>query len=133
MKGIGAAYLAWMGFQAFRSKASGASSSENTRKSEARGGMSDVWRGFIVAVMNPKVVIFFLAYLPQFVRPEYGAPTKQLLVLGLTFCISATTVNSGVAFMSGKVAQWLREKHQKTMNRICGGVMLGLAGRLLWR
>jgi threonine/homoserine/homoserine lactone efflux protein len=88
-------------------------------------------QGLVTNVLNPKVAIFFISLLPQFVTAN-GAPAwSQFLVLGLWFCISGTTVSALVAFSGGKLAE--RLKRNPLIGRIMGwisaSVMLGLAVR----
>ncbi|WP_216215143.1 LysE family translocator [Amycolatopsis aidingensis] len=89
-------------------------------------------RAIITNVLNPKIVVFYLAFLPQFVRPEQGNSTMQLLVLGVTFVIMGLLVDSVVALASGRVGDWLRkdDRTEKWLNRLAGVVFLGLAAKV---
>lgn len=79
-KWIGAVYLIWIGIQSLRSKG------KNNFKIEgdvsAQNLYKSVWRGFLVSLLNPKVAIFFLAFLPQFVEPHAGSVSAQLFLHG---------------------------------------------------
>jgi len=89
-------------------------------------------QGMLTDLLNPKVIVFFVAFLPQFVVSGGGPPWLQTLVLGVSFVISGTTVNCLVALGGGKLAA--RLKRNPLIGRILGwisaSVMLGLAVRL---
>ncbi|MDO8827668.1 LysE family translocator [Methylophaga sp.] len=67
-------------------------------------------RGIIMNISNPKVSIFFLAFLPQFADPEYGAITPQIILLRATFGVISFIIFSSVAVIAGQLGQWLRQK-----------------------
>lgn len=82
--------------------------------------------------MPPKVVIFFLAFLPQFADPARGLLTQQLLTLGALFMLATLCVFGAIAWAAGFIGQWLkRSPHaQVVMNRIAAAVFVLLAVRL---
>jgi threonine/homoserine/homoserine lactone efflux protein len=92
------------------------------------------WQGVLTDVLNPKVAIFFIAFLPQFVVRGAGPAWLQILLLGIAFVISGTTVNCAVALGGGKLASRLRQNTAigKILGWISASVMLGLALRLVW-
>jgi threonine/homoserine/homoserine lactone efflux protein len=85
-----------------------------------------------MSITNPKVSIFFLAFLPQFADPSRGRLTLQLLMLGGLFILSTILVFGGIAILAGTLGHWLNraERIQKIMNTIAGTVFLGLAVKL---
>ncbi len=89
-------------------------------------------RGIIMNITNPKVSIFFLAFLPQFADPARGSLTLQMLLLGVVFIVSTVLVFGGVALAAGSLGEWLGKsgRAQKIMNRVAGVVFIGLAIRL---
>ncbi len=123
----GACYLIWLGVQAWRRAGEGAT---------ARAG-SDAWqivsRGFITCVLNPKVGLFFLAFLPQFVEPRRGPVGAQILMLGAMFLISGTLVNAAYAAAGGWISTTLRRrpKWRQRMDRLAGSILFLLGLRLL--
>jgi threonine/homoserine/homoserine lactone efflux protein len=128
LKLIGAAYLVYLAWGAFRS---GASRIQAKPKEDLEG-----WRlyrrGIFMNVTNPKVTIFFLAFLPQFTDPNRGPLPGQLITLGLVFILATLIVFGGVALTAGSLGEWLKRspESQRVINFIAGLVFIGLAIRL---
>lgn len=129
LKAAGAAWLAWLGWQALR--APGVVLSPDTAQ-PARPWRRDVLRGFLANALNPKVALFFLAFLPQFVRPEAGRPALQMGVLGTLFVVQTILVFGAIALAAGSLGQWLARRPGLApwLERLAGVVFLGLALRL---
>lgn len=128
LKLAGAAYLLYLAWQAFRAPASAVKAGPGGRLP-----FKNLYqRGIIMNVTNPKVSIFFLAFLPQFADPARGSLTLQLILLGGVFILATVVVFGGVAWMAGSLGQWLirNEKAQILMNRVAGTVFVGLALKL---
>jgi threonine/homoserine/homoserine lactone efflux protein len=89
-------------------------------------------QGVITNVLNPKVALFFLAFLPQFVDPSRGSPAVQIVVLGLVFNLTGTLVNVGVAMLTSRATRWLRGNGRQVaaLQRLTGVVFIGLGLRL---
>jgi threonine/homoserine/homoserine lactone efflux protein len=104
IKYAGAAYLLWLALSLLRTR-------EAPAQSGARPPESG-WRLFraamLVNILNPKVALFFLAFLPQFVDPAAAVPAVQILCLGLWFDFAGTLVNIAVALAAAGAAQRLR-------------------------
>ena len=83
-------------------------------------------------VTNPKVSIFFLAFLPQFADPNRGPISLQMVLLGGIFIIATILVFGSAALIGGTLGDWLNrsEYAQKIMNRVAGSVYIGLALKL---
>ena len=83
-------------------------------------------------VTNPKVSIFFLAFLPQFADPKRGL-TGQILLLGLLFCLAAILVFGLIALLGGTLRIWLAQSNRMLdiLNKAAGVVYIGIALRLL--
>lgn len=129
LKLIGAGYLLYLAWQAFRAAAS--EQTQGGRDSISLGRLYG--RGVIMNISNPKVAIFFLAFLPQFADPERGAIGIQMLLLGAVFIIATVVVFGGIAWAAGFIGNWLsRSPHSRIiMNRLAGCIFIALALRLV--
>lgn len=83
-------------------------------------------------VLNPKIAVFFLAYLPQFADPAVGGTAPQLLALGLVFALMTWAIFSVIALFSGTLGTWLRTRPKLAggLGWLTGGVFVGLGVRL---
>jgi threonine/homoserine/homoserine lactone efflux protein len=128
LKLIGASYLVYLAVMAWRASASTMAS----EKAPPRSAQQYYLRGILMNLSNPKVAIFFLAFLPQFARPEAGSVTAQLLVLGGVFIAVALVVFGLIALLAGWLAGPLgrSSRAQILLNRLAALVFLGLATRL---
>jgi threonine/homoserine/homoserine lactone efflux protein len=129
LKLLGAAYLLYLAWQAFRASASQLNASEPGLRSH--GALYR--RGIIMNITNPKVSIFFLAFLPQFASPEHGQLAPQIFFLGAVFICVALVVFSSIAILAGQLGGWLGNspRAQIYLNRIAALVFTGLALKLL--
>ena len=128
LKAVGAAYLLYLAWHAFRAHPSEIRGATGARRSA--GALYA--RGVVMNVTNPKVAIFFLAFLPQFADPERGALAPQILVLGATFMVATFSVFGSIAWAAGFLGERLRRspRAQVVLNRAAGTVFVGLALRL---
>jgi threonine/homoserine/homoserine lactone efflux protein len=124
---LGAGYLLWLGISAWRS------SSIVTEATVPADAWAILRRGFLTNVLNPKVALFFLAFLPQFADPKRGAVAVQVAVLGALFVASGSLVNLLYAIAGGWLSQRLRQDPlwRRRLTRFSGSVLLLLALRLL--
>jgi len=129
LKLIGAAYLLYLAWQALKASARPLSRSSATA---VPGHMALYRRGIVMNLSNPKVAIFFLAFLPQFTDPSTGNMTLQLFLLGIVFILVALVVFSTIACLAGLIAELFKRsaKAQVILNRISALVFAGLAVRL---
>ena len=86
----------------------------------------------ITNMLNPKVALFFLAFLPQFVDRAAGPPVPQILLLGLLFNLQGTLVNVAVAWLTSRGTTWLRasERRVAVLQRMTGALFVALGARL---
>ncbi len=128
VKLLGAGYLVYLGMQALRTKAH--------LDSPTRITATDPWRAFskavITGILNPKVAIFFLAFLPQFVDPARGLVFWQFLTLGLILAILDIFYESVLASLAGGLSHQLTRSPRFALwrQRFMGGVLVGLGVRL---
>lgn len=128
IKYLGAAYLIYLGIKTLRSKAQLHLGKDVSKDSTSR----IFWQGVITNVLNPKVALFFLSFLPQFVNPERSSVGLQLTTLGVLFDISGTTVLLVIAIAVGHASGWLenRPTFWKLQKWFTGSVFIALGARL---
>ena len=120
---LGAAYLAWMGWQMFRQPAA---PTAGEQMNDTHWGKW-CWKGLCVSGLNPKVLLLFLALLPQFIRPNQDSSiTVQILALGLVHIISCAAVYFAVGFASQAVLS-ARPKAAWVVGKVSGVMMVGIA------
>ena len=130
----GAVYLVWIGIGVLRRagchRGAGA---DTTVTPTARTWSRLYWQGTATNILNPKVAVFYVAFLPQFVAPELGRAPVQLFLLGLTHWLMGVPYLVTVAVASGAVAGWLRRspRIRRGLDAVSGLVFIGLAFRLL--
>ncbi len=124
VKAAGAAYLIYLGIRTLLARGAVASTEVCTPRSSGRL-FAD---GALVSVLNPKIALFFLAFLPQFVDPGGGPVTQQILLLGLLYVALALVTDSAYALLAGSLRHRLRDRAlQGPLPRyISGSVYLGL-------
>jgi len=123
----GAAYLVWLGLRALLRPAAA-----HDAAPPPPAPLTTIFRqGVVTNVLNPKVALFFLAFLPQFVDPARGSAAAQIVALGLLFDTSGTIVNVLVALAASRAGGALRRgRAARVLHRVTGGVFLLLGARL---
>lgn len=124
IKWIGAGYLVWLAWKSWRAGNGGAG---------ARGihnPLRAIARGFLSNALNPKPVLFILAFLPQFTRPDYGPIWQQVVILGGIFAFTGTLVTMGYGLVAGWLGRSLSAR-LGIMNKIAAVMFGGLAARLV--
>jgi threonine/homoserine/homoserine lactone efflux protein len=128
LKFIGAAYLLYLAYLSFRS-----CSKSKLKADKDNLTLGKLYkRGILMNVTNPKVSIFFLAFLPQFTNVQAGNVTLQILLLGAIFMLCALIVFSAVAFSAGKLGDWFNRSPnaQNILNKVAGSIFALLAVKL---
>lgn len=157
LKYVGAAYLFYLAYGAFTAKVAdtktasntnnetevAASNSQTTNVSNGQSsiksssgetsGFAIYRKGLIMNILNPKVLLFFLAFLPQFVAPDSESPGLAIAMLGAVFSLQAFIIFSIFALCAGKLRGFLNQgpKSQRILNRVQGVVLLGIGCLLL--
>ncbi|MBY0138262.1 LysE family translocator [Paracoccus yeei] len=127
IKYMGAAYLLVLAWKSWH-----AAAAPEGRAQAARNPWAIVRRGALSNLLNPKPVLFLLAFLPQFTRPEYGPVGQQILALGLMFACSGTLVTMGYGMVAGLAGKAMAAR-MRVVNRIASVMFAGLALRLVWK
>ncbi|MBI3445131.1 MAG: LysE family translocator [Magnetospirillum sp.] len=130
LKLLGGGYLLWLGWGALRS--GGGVSLKNAGGNEALGQLFR--RGLVANAVNPKVILFFLAFLPQFVDGDKGAAGGQMAQLGLLFTLQACVLFGAIGWFAGGLGRWLG-RHGGTglwLDRLAGAVFVALGLKLIW-
>lgn len=128
LKYAGAAYLVYLAYQSWRA-------------ASAAGGQAGVaalsWRrlygrGVVMNITNPKVSLFFLAFLPQFTDPTFGPLLPQFLLLGILFVVSTLLVFGAISLLAGWIGTFLRSSRrpERLLNRAAALVFFALAVKL---
>jgi len=129
LKLAGAAYLVYLGVRMVLAR----EVAIDTGEAGGRGSrMRLVLQGVLSNVTNPKIVLFFFAFLPQFVDPAGASPTRDLVFLGVLYAVMALPVKIGVGLAAGSLSERvLRRPGALTwMNRVSGAVLVGLGLRI---
>ena len=130
LKIIGAMYLLYLAWQIFKA----GNQKIDTKNNNANIDYKKLYyRGIIMNITNPKVSIFFLAFLPQFTNPNLGPIPLQMLLLGILFLIAALLVFSLIALYSAKLGKIINksDKSQKILNKLVSLVFVALAIKLI--
>lgn len=130
LKLCGAAYLIYLAWGAFRAPVGQLSAKNMEPTSAARM----YGRGVLMNITNPKVAIFFLAFLPQFVNPAAEHVGLQIVCLGFVFMLATLVTFGAIAWFAASFGQFFQRSHraQRILNWVAGTVFLGLAARLMW-
>ena len=116
----GAAYLAWLGIKLIRSPVEGVDA--DAPPPPPRGGF--LLQGFVVALSNPKLLVFFGAFIPQFMDMSKDH-LSQVLVLGITFMVTAAMTDATYAILAGRVRRFFSVRRTRMLSRVSGGFMIG--------
>lgn len=118
LRWVGAAYLVWLGIQAWRHAGAAVNAS-------APRGHVQAWRGFVVAITNPKSIAFFTAFLPQFIDPALPIE-RQLLVMCACSVTLGGLLDSGWAVAAGFGRAWfMKPRHNRLLGRLSSAVLIG--------
>jgi threonine/homoserine/homoserine lactone efflux protein len=130
LKLAGAAYLCWLGWQALRSP--GAQFRAGAQVADATPFTAYLRRGFVANAINPKVALFFLAFLPQFVPAGSAHAAAQSAVLGFVFALQTVLVFGLIGWFAGAVGAWLQRRagFGRRLDQATGVLFLGLGLRL---
>jgi threonine/homoserine/homoserine lactone efflux protein len=126
VKWLGAAYLVWLGLRQIFGRGG---DEEATPLGGGESRLRVFWQSVLVQVLNPKVALFFLAFLPQFVDPSRGAAWTQVVVLGATLASLGLFTDGLYALVGGTAGGWIRTKGlglRRAGRYVAGGVYIAL-------
>jgi RhtB (resistance to homoserine/threonine) family protein len=128
VKYLGAAYLIYLGLQAFRAKANASEAVRVSRSNPAQA----FFKAVIIGILNPKVALFFLAFLPQFVDPARGSALAQFLVLGSILAFLDVVYETVLAYVFSALSSRIARSSTFALwrQKITGAVLMGLGVRL---
>ena len=129
LKIIGAGYLLYLAWQIFKAP----SEKIDTKNNRIIDYKKLYYRGIIMNITNPKVSIFFLAFLPQFTNPALGSVSFQMILLGGLFILATIIIFGMIALLSGSISQVFNksEKSQMILNKLASFVFVALAVKLI--
>lgn len=117
---VGAAYLVWLGVKMWRSDGRLGEAGAG----QARSHLQYAWQGFLVIWSNPKALVFFGAFIPQFVDPA-GSAALQVVLLGLTFMAVALVLDGAYAVAAGRTGALVSRRNVRWLERISGSFLIG--------
>jgi threonine/homoserine/homoserine lactone efflux protein len=133
LKWLGAGYLVWVGLKLLLAKApQSVPDLAALAATESQRSLRAIWLGgFWTNVLNPKVAIFFLAFVPQFIAPDATHKALAFVLLGVLFNLNAIVVNSGWAWMAARLARrGAVQRGMHWLDRLAGVMFVGFGARL---
>ncbi len=138
LRWAGAAYMLWLGWSLLRQRQPLPQAAQMVGVEASRASWRRMFaQGFLTNALNPKVALFFLAFVPQFIRPDASERTLAFMALGTVFVVNATLVNLGIAWALAALRQRLNRhpalrRVGNWLNRGVGGLFVLLGLRLAW-
>ena len=124
LKYAGAAYLLYIAWKSWND--TGAAGHSKT----ATSGWDALRKGALTNALNPKPILFMLAFLPQFIQPQIGPAWQQILLLGLTFGLTGTLITAGYGYLAGRAGHAIGAR-MGVLNKGAAVLFAGLAARLI--
>jgi threonine/homoserine/homoserine lactone efflux protein len=137
VKTIGAAYLVWIGIQSIRGAARPApdpakDSGARAAAPASTGNLGAFLQGFLTNVLNPKVAIFYLTFLPQFISPGEPVLTRSLMLASIHIALGLVWLTAYAWFIDRLGAVLTRPTVKAWLERVTGGMLVALGARLAW-
>ena len=135
VKLCGAGYLLWLGVKAFMEKAAAPAAADDRARVPAVSASRAFWQAIPAEVLNPKTALFFLAFMPQFVRAQRGQALAQFLILGLVFVAMSLVYSTTLAFAIRPIGRlvgrlgWL----QRWKGKLIGVIFISLGVRVAFQ
>jgi len=137
VKSIGAAYLVWIGIQSIRGAARAGEAAGAVEKTDAsphaRWNLSSPFvQGFLTNILNPKVAVFYLTFLPQFISPGQPVLRRSLLLASIHIAMGFVWLTAYAWFVDRLGSVLTRPRVKAALERATGGVLVALGARLAW-
>jgi RhtB (resistance to homoserine/threonine) family protein len=132
MKSIGAAYLVWIGIQSIRGATGEPSSEAAARDAGPTRGGSPFVQGFLTNILNPKVAVFYLTFLPQFITPGEPVLRRSLMLASIHIAMGFVWLTAYAWFVDRLGAVLTRPRVKAWLERVTGGLLIALGARLAW-
>lgn len=135
VKWIGAAYLLWVGIGLLRSAGNKPLAEAAAEHAQMQDASRSLWKifagGFLTNALNPKVALFFLAFLPQFIAPTVHNKALAFALLGVVFAVNSIPVNAAYALLADRMrrSHWAAQG-MRWLDRVAGVLFIGFAARL---
>ena len=121
LRWAGVAYLIYLGVTEFRARPDPATSNGG----KAKTGRACFWQGFVVSATNPKTLLFYAAFFPQFIDPGLP-PVPQMVTLSVTFVVIALIFDGSYALLASRARVWLADaRRARVRSRITGSILIG--------
>jgi threonine/homoserine/homoserine lactone efflux protein len=130
LKWAGAAYLVWAGLSMLLRRNEASAPGDMGRAGNTSRAGSPFWQGALTNALNPKVALFFLAFVPQFITPGSGSQAWAFVALGMVFNVGGLVVNGLVALGASAASRRLAAGGAATIQRVAGVLFVGLGLRL---
>jgi RhtB (resistance to homoserine/threonine) family protein len=130
VKTIGAAYLVWLGVQSIRD--AGRPAAQPNAPSARSSRVGPFLQGFFTNVLNPKVAIFYLTFLPQFIGPGEPVFRRSLFLAGIHITMGVAWLTAYAWFVDQLGAVLTRPRVKAWLERVTGGLLIALGARLAW-
>ena len=131
VKTLGAGYLIWIGIQSIRESADTAAPRQATDESK-RARLGPFLQGFLTNILNPKVAVFYLTFLPQFISPGEPVLRRSLFLASIHIAMGFVWLTAYAWFIDRVGAVLTRPRVKMWLERVTGGILIGLGARLAW-
>jgi threonine/homoserine/homoserine lactone efflux protein len=131
VKTLGAGYLIWIGIQSIRESRQAASPTQAGNDSR-RARLGPFLQGFLTNILNPKVAVFYLTFLPQFISPREPVLRRSLLLASIHIVMGFAWLTAYAWFIDRVGAVLTRPRVKMWLERVTGGLLIGLGARLAW-
>ena len=131
IKFLGAVYLFYLAYRAFREEETFINMDSKQNEKEPEKIFPLIKKGFLMNVLNPKVSLFFIAFLPQFITSNGINITAQMIILGIIFMVQALIIFSGIAILSGSLTKYVNNSKFWKVTKWSKIVVLSLLGLTL--